>query len=188
MAFTVYHPGGARDVEFNDYARLLRYRGADLGKVPRVRDPITESRWLYVWPDRSEAQEFAEELKNDTNDPGWEVLEVNGQTSEGPLGPFVVQLARRGDRLLFALTPLSRVLIRSAYPQAVPAVTYATIDKQTWDEYRRTKGGLDTLVQEIIPTLTGLNHEQLDTLGYVVLDEDTYETRVKVPPALPSQV
>src|SRR4051794_7497776 len=154
MGFTVTRPGGTRDAEFQDYARLLRQRGVDLGSLPRVRDPITDRRWLYVWDTRAEAQAFADELKERMSDPGWEVVEVNGPASEGPLGPVVIQMVRQADGLTFGLHPLSRALIRSAFPRAVNATTYATIDTPTWYDFKKTRGGLADLVREIAPGLT----------------------------------
>ena len=187
MGFTVTRPGGTRDAEFQDYARLLRQRGVDLGKLPRVRDPITDRRWLDVWDTRAEAQGFADELKEQTADPGWAVVEVNGPASEGPLGPVVIRMVRQADGLTFALHPLSRALIRSAFPQAVRSTTYATIDTPTWDDFKKIRGGLADLVREIAPGLTGLSLPQLESLGYSVVDADTDETSVSVPPAVPAQ-
>src|SRR5438552_15727012 len=110
MGFTVTHQGGAKDAEFQAYARLLRQRGADLGKLPRVPEPGTNRRWLYVWNTRAEAQAFAEELRERTGDPAWQVAEVNGPASEGPLSRLLIQLARQADGLTFALHPPSRAL------------------------------------------------------------------------------
>jgi hypothetical protein len=184
MGFTVNHPGGTRDAEFQTYARLLRQRGVDLGKLPRVRDPITNRRWLYVWNTPEEARAFAEELKDQTGDPAWQVVEVNGSPSEGPLGPLVIQLVRQSDGLTFALHPLSRATIRSAFPQAVSATTYATIDLPTWADFKTTRGGLGDLVRELAPSLTGLSAAELDAVGYSVVDADTQETLLTVPPAV----
>jgi hypothetical protein len=78
-------------------------------------------------------------------------------------------------------------MIRSAFPQTVSAATYATIDPPTWSEFRKTKGGLGELVREVLPALTGLSPEQLEALGYSVVDADTNETLVSVPPALAGQ-
>jgi hypothetical protein len=184
VGFTVTRPGGASDSEFQTYVRLLRQRGMDIGKLPRVRDPITGRRWLSVWNGREEAQRFADDLRQQTSDPAWEVIEVSAPTSEGPLGPVVVQLVRQADGLTFSLHPLSRALIRSAFPRAVSATTYATIDLPAWEDFKKTKGGLHELVREVAPSLTGLNAGQLDTVGYSVVDADTDETLVSVPPAL----
>jgi hypothetical protein len=112
MGFTVTHPGGTKDAAFQAYARLLRQRGVDLGKLPRARDPISDRRWLYVWNTQADAQAFADELKEQTGDPTWEVVQVNGPPSEGPLGSVVIQMVRQADGLTFGLHPLSRAMIR----------------------------------------------------------------------------
>jgi hypothetical protein len=187
VGFTVSRPGGTRDAEFQAYARLLRQRGVDLGRLPRVRDPLTDKRWLYVWNSRAEAQAFADELTEQTGDGAWKVIEVSVPPSEGPLGPVVIQLLRQADGLTFALHPLSRAMIRSAFPQAVPATTFATIDTPTWNDFKKTRGGLGELVREVAPTLTGISAAQLEAIGYAVVDADSNETLVSVPPALAAQ-
>jgi hypothetical protein len=187
MGFTVTRPGGTKDAEFQDYARLLRQRGVDLGRLPRVRDPLTDQRWLYVWDTQAEAQAFADELKEQTGDPAWEVVGVNSRPSEGPLGPVVIQMVRQADGLTFGLHPLSRAMIRSAFPGTVNPTTYATIDIPTWYDFKRTRGGLGDLVREVAPGLTGLSREQLEALGYSLVDADTSETLVSVPPTVAVQ-
>jgi hypothetical protein len=187
LSFTVNRPGGMKSSDFQAYARLLRQRGVDLGKLPRVRDPITDNRWLYVWNTEAEARAFADELKEETGDSAWEVVPVSAQPTEGPLAPLMIQLVRQADGLTFALHPLSRATIRSAFPQAISATTYATIDTPTWHDFRKTKGGLADLVQEIAPALTGLAPDQLRSLGYVVVDADTDETLVSAPSAVAVQ-
>jgi hypothetical protein len=87
LGFTFTHQGGTRDVEFEDDARLLRKKGLDLARLPRTPEPVTGRRWLPVWQNQAEAQEFAEELKEKTRDAAWEVVPVNGEPSEGPLRP-----------------------------------------------------------------------------------------------------
>lgn len=182
MGFTVTRQGGAKDAEFEAYARLLRQRGVDLGKLPRVPEPDTKRRWLYVWNTREEAQTFATELTKRTGDPAWEVIPTTAKPSEGPMGPILIQLARQADGLTFALHPLSRALIRSAFPDAVGEST-VSIDTQTWYDFQRTHGDLGDLVRQIAPNLTGLRNDQLATLGYAVIDQNTERTFVFVPPA-----
>jgi hypothetical protein len=183
MGFTVTHEGGTKDAEFQAYVRLLRQSGVDLGKLPRVPEPGTGRRWLYVWKTAEDAGKFAAELRRRTGDDGWEVVPSNTSTSEGPLGPILIQLARRADGLLFALPPLSRAVIHSAFPDAAPAATTAFIDTQQWSDFLRTRGGLPELVQQLAPSLTGLSSDRLEELGYAVVDTTTDETLVSVPPA-----
>jgi hypothetical protein len=183
MPYTVTQTGGATDADFLDYTRLLRQTGLDLARLPRVAEPGTRRRWLCAWNRQDEAQAFADELNQDRPPPVWEALEVSGPVSEGPLGPFVIQLVRQSDGLTFALHPLSRALIRSAFPRAAIALTYATIDTATWQDFRKTRGNLGTLVADIVPNLTGLTREQAERLGYAVVDADNDKTLVLVPPA-----
>jgi hypothetical protein len=187
MSFTVMRPGGTKDAEFQAYARLLRQTGKDLGKLLRVPEPGTGRRWLYAWAARDEAQAFADELKKRTGNGEWVVVEVASPPSEGPLGPLVIQMKRQVEGLTFGLHILSQALIRSAFPGAVSSATYATIDTPTWYDIKKRKGGLADLVREIAPLLTGLNREQLNILGYSVVDSDTDETLVSVPLAQANQ-
>src|SRR5437773_1289787 len=76
MGFTVHRPGGTKDSEFEAYARLLLQQGKDLGKLPRVPEPGTQNRWLYVWQTREQAKDFAQELRRRTRDDAWEVVQV----------------------------------------------------------------------------------------------------------------
>src|SRR5207253_535320 len=135
MGFTGFRPGGMKDAEFQAYARLLRQMGKDLGKVPRVAEPDTNRRWLYVWNTKEEAQAFTEEMKERTGDAAWHVLELAAPASEGPLGPLVLQLARQATGLTFALHPLSRALLKSAFPRAV-GMTSVFLDLAAWQDFR----------------------------------------------------
>jgi hypothetical protein len=182
MGFTVVGQNGTSDAEFEAYARLLRQHGVDLGKLPRVRDPITGKRWLYVWNTKPEAEAFAGELQRHTRDGTWQVVPAAAPVSEGPLGPLIIRLASQGDGLAFDLHPLSRALIRSAFPDAFGA-TLLFVDTATWNDFRRTQRTLGDLTRErIAPTLTGLTDDQLQVLGYTVTDADTGETLVFTPP------
>jgi hypothetical protein len=107
MAFTVHRNDGiTKDAEFEAYARLLRQKGIDLGKLPRAPEPGTRRRWLYVWDSREKAQAFADELRKRTRDNAWAVVEVDAPPSEGPMGPIIVQVGRRANGLVFGLHPL----------------------------------------------------------------------------------
>jgi len=183
MAFTVSRNGtGAKDSEFGNYARLLRIRGVDLGKLPRVPEPGTGRRWLYGWDSREQAQAFADDLKKQTHDPEWTVVEVPGPAAEGPLGPIVIQIAPRSTGLVFGLHPASRMIIESAYPHAKCAAATLAINFDTHLDFVKTHGGIAKLAREMIPTLTGLQLSELDRLGYVLLEERTDRTLDFVPP------
>ena len=183
MGFTVNHSNGCtKDSEFESYARLLRQQGVDLGKLPRAPEPNTRRRWLYVWDSREKAQAFADELKRRTADNAWSVIEVSAPASEGPMGPIIIQVGRRATGLVFATDLLSRTMIRSAFPDARSTARTISVDFETLDDFLRTHGSIGGLAREVVPTLTGLSMQQLERLGYALIDADTDQTLVYVPP------
>jgi hypothetical protein len=182
MAYTVSRSdGGARDAEFEAYARLLRLRGVDLGTLPRAPDPGTGRRWLYVWNEKADAEAFADELNQRTGET-WTVLEIAAPLSEGPMGPIIVQVGRRSTGLVFQLHPLSRAMIQSAYPGTKPMVTTISINFETLDDFTTTHGSLEELAAEVVPTLTGLKPADLGRLGYALIEDDADRTLVFVRP------
>jgi hypothetical protein len=184
MGFTVTRPAGTKDAEFEAYARLLHQQGKDLGKLPRIPDPANpHRRWVCVWNSEDDARRFATELNELPGESAWHVEPTGAAPSEGPFGPVLVQLARRGDGLSFALHPLSRAMIRDGFPHTPPGLTSAFIDAQTWKDFLTTRGDLKNLVASVLPPLTGLSTEQLNELGYAVVDAETDRTWVFVPPA-----
>lgn len=188
MGFTVTRPAGTRDAEFEAYVRLLRQQGKDLGKLPRVPDPQNpKRRWVYVWNTKEEAQQFANDLMEETGDNGWHVEPTAAPPSQGPFGPVLFQLARRSDGSELALHPLSRALIREAYPEAKPGMANAIINTQTSNGFLKAPHGLTDVVEEIAPALTGLSMVQLNDLGYAVIDADTDQTWLYAPPASVAQ-
>ena len=189
MGFTVTRPVGTKDAEFEAYVRLLRQQGKDLANLPRVPDPQNpRRRWVYVWNTSDEAQQFSDELKEQTGNNGWLVEPTAAPPSNGPFGPVLIQLARRSDGLAFALHPLSRAMIQDTFPSSTPAATNTFINTQTCNDFLKTQGTLNDLVEDIVPTLTGLNLEKLTELGYAVIDADNDRTWVYVPPAGADQV
>ncbi len=183
MAFTVNHKDGmAKDAEFEAYARLLRQQGVDLGKLHRAPDPGTGRRWLYVWQSEKEAHAFADELNKRTRDSAWGVVHVDAPPSEGPMGPLIIQVGRRGSGLVFGLHPLSRAMIQSAFPDAKGSASTISIKFETLDDFNSTHGGIEHLAQEVVPTLTGLKLPELENLGYALIEDDTDRTLVFVQP------
>jgi hypothetical protein len=181
MGFTVTRPAGTNDAEFQEYARLLRQQGVDLARVPRVLEPATGRRWLYVWGTREDAEQFARTLKKRTRDKEWYTQEVDAPPSPGPLGPVMLQLGRQGDGLVFGLHPLSPATIRSAFPGAF-GVTSIFVDAQRWSDFLKGGGTLEDLTWELGPVLSGLTRGQLQQLGLEVIDSATNQTPVSVPP------
>ncbi len=170
MGFTVYRPGGITELLFEKYARLLRQTKNDLGKLPRVPEPGIGRHWLRYWNTREEAQAFADEMKKRMGSPGWEVAEVEGPPSEGPLGPVRIEMLRQGDGVTFAVPPLSQAVIDSAFPEAFSSATQVFLDRNKWDAVLRRRGGWVSLIPHLAPILTGLTLEQLESVGYAVRD------------------
>ena len=136
MGFTVTQPGGTKDAQFEAYTRLLRQQGKNLGNLPRVPDPENpRRRWVYMWNTPEEAQQFADELKEQTGENDWRVESTAAPPSNGPFGPVLLQLARRSDGLMLALHPLSLAMIREALPDATPGATNTFIDTRTWTDF-----------------------------------------------------
>ena len=188
MRFTVTRPGGTKDAEFEAYARLLRQQGKDLSNLPRAPDPENpRRRRAHVWNTQEEAQQFADELKQETGENGWRVESTAAPPSNGPFGPVLIQLARRSDGSVLALHPLSLAMIREAFPNARPGAVNAIISSQIGNDFLKTEGRLSDVVKGIIPSLTGLSMDQLTDLGYAVIDADTERTWVYVPPASVAQ-
>lgn len=183
MGYTVYRPGGMGNKEYDAYVRLLRQTGKDLGQLPRVPEPGTNSRWLHVWDCQAEAQAFAREMKKRMGYPGLEVKEVTGPVSVGPFGPLVVQLGRQSIGLYFSIEYLSRVLLKSAFSRPIIA-TSIFLDSEVWQEYQQRGGGIAELVREILPSLTGLKEAELRDVGYEVIDAETRQPLIRVPPAM----
>lgn len=177
MNFTVSRNDGmTKDAEFESYARLLRRRGVDLGRLPRAPEPGTGRRWLYVWDSQVEAQRFADELKQLTNDNAWEVVTVAAPPSEGPMGPLIIQVGRRSNGLVFALHPISRTMIQSVHPETRITASTISVSFTTLDDFIATHGGIENLAREIVPTLTGLALTEVETLGYALIEDDTNRT------------
>jgi hypothetical protein len=160
MGFTVTRQGGTKDVEFEAYSRLLRQKGVDLANLRRVPEPGTGRRWLYVWNSQAEAQAFADELKNRTGDPAWEVVEVNAQPSEGPLGPIEVQVLRQADGWTFALHPLSKQTVQKVFPASCRQGS-VFIRTDTAQDFQTTQGDMAGLAEQVVLILTGLRLDQI---------------------------
>jgi hypothetical protein len=175
---------GPKDVEFEAYARLLRQQGMVLGSLPRVPDPENpRRRWVHVWNTKEEAQQFADELTEQTGENGWHVEPTASTPSIGPFGPVLFQLARRSDGSVLALHPLSLAMIREAFPEVTPAASNAVIDAQNDGNFLKSNQTLRHRIEKFVPTLTGLSMDQLTDLGYAVIDADTEKTWLYVPPA-----
>lgn len=182
MGFSVNHLGGNSDRQFEGYLRLLRKHGVEPGNLPRIFDPATGNKWLYVWNDERPAQAFRDELAEMTSDDQWSVIPVNGGTSQGPLGPLLFVLTRFATHFTIIPHTLSKVLLDSSFPNAVPTTTRITMDLDTWQNFRKSRGGLPELMREAAPALTGLDSEHVNALGLQLLNADDNRVLVEFAP------
>lgn len=170
IPFTVTHrDAGIKRHEFEAYLRTLEKRGIDWSDTPRVEEPGTPNRWLYVWADREPAEEFCQELQAETRDDQWYVRELaNGtQPSQGPLARVVILMRSHSLGADFSLHPHSRILIRRRFPQASP-VSSMSIEWSTKDDFEQQHG---PIWDHVAVVLTGLSLDQLQTVdGYQVYD------------------
>lgn len=183
MPFTVTRVG-MTDADFIWYSRRLSQQGANLGHLPRVLEPEAGRHWLAVWDGRGGAEAFAASLAACTDHADWQVVETNG-VSDGPLGPVLIHVLRDGDGLTLATNQLSRAVLKGGFPLAVPTLSRAELSEADWLTYQAARGDLAELVREVAPLLTGLSLDELDLLGYAVLDDQTRHTLVAVSPAVP---
>jgi len=171
MGYTVTRPGNSKDFDFESYVRLLRQKGLDPARLPRVPEPETARRWLPVWPSQAEAQTFADELTKRTQDGTWEVVEVKAPASEGPLGPVEMQVGRQRDGWTFALHPLSRLMIQKVFPGSCRAPS-VFIALEAGEDFLSAQADLGALSEQVALILTGLSSGKLlETFGgYRVYD------------------
>lgn len=168
MSFTVAHRGGTKDLEFEAYVRLLAKHNVKVDQLERVPEPGTHNRWLYVWPQKKDAEAFRDELAKTTRDKGWYVHELNSteqkQVTEGPLGPISIYTGLQPDGRAFALHPQSRAIIRNKYPHAarVDNVFVGLAQAADWTSTGQSE---DALYDQIALLLTGLSEEQLAEFG-----------------------
>jgi hypothetical protein len=159
---TVLKPGGTTDYEFEVYRALLEEIGIDLSNVPRIQEPGTSRRWLYVWHDRTAAQRFARELGVRTRDSSWVVHELDVPVEEsGPLAPLDVLAERVADGTVYRLAPTSLERIMRRFPNArlTGEVFFST---QTQKDHERDRG---PVWDQVIVLLSGLTEAQVNELG-----------------------
>jgi hypothetical protein len=133
MVFTVSLPGGARDLVFEAYIRLLEKNGVNVASTERVADPVTNKRWLHAWQKKPAAQKFADELRQNTENDKWEVYPVPHGNRPGPLGPIEILVSCRSDGCTYSLSPTSRNLILKSFPDASLAPNLFIATKTQFD-------------------------------------------------------
>jgi hypothetical protein len=186
-SFTVVHADGmTKDSEFREYERLLSRdllkRGVDLTHVPRVHEPETGNKWLFVWPDEEQAGDFADRLNKQTKTSTWKVKRLSEETptSLGPLRPIEIQVGWQRNGYTFALAPWAYMAIRALFPESCQTRTVFVASE------RRVVGppNVDHLREMATPTLlllTGLDAKQLQSFDEFVV-RDPVDGRLLMPP------
>jgi hypothetical protein len=73
-------------------------------------------------------------------------------------------------------------MIKSAFPDTRGTATTVSINFETLQDFLTTHGSIDELAREVVPTLTGLTLQELEKLGYALIEDDTERTLVFVRP------
>ena len=119
QAYTVLKPLAIREREYQAYTGLLEGIGIDINDVPRIAEPSTKNRWLYVWSDRNRADLFARELQRQTEDRSWTIHEIDLPVEEhGPLAPLVIMAIESPDGTKFRVVPESQQRVMRCFPNA----------------------------------------------------------------------
>jgi hypothetical protein len=164
MPFTVSRTGGMPGFEFEPYLRLFHLQGKDFSDLPRVPDPLGSNRWLCAWESEPEAELFAQQLREHSNDPAWRVVAVEEPVTHGPLGPLDLELGRQSTGLTFGLHPISRRMIRKRFPDSCRLEdVFLSTDPQY--PFRPVGAELAGIAAQVLPLLTGLTEEQLALFG-----------------------
>ncbi len=171
MGFTVTHCNGTKDVDFEDYTRLLHWKGVDLTHLQRTPEPGTNRRWLYVWQNKNDALGFAEELKKLMGDEAWEVVSVNGTPSEGPLGPIEIRVGQQRTGWWFSLHYFSQSMLQKLFPGSCRMdKIFIGIDRN--QDSQITHKEFVALTEQVVVILTGLSLNKIKRTfgGYRVYD------------------
>jgi hypothetical protein len=190
MGFTVVHENGAKDSDHRRYLTLLGRKllneGVGLDRVPRTRaNGDKGERWLYVWNKESDAQAFAEQLREQTEDPAWQVKAVKGRASVGPLQPLEIHVGSGVAVAAFELDPLTRWAIQLRFPSSCRR----TLVVVHWDHLKdKAPAGeeLRALARQVLSLLTGLEAKDLAVFGsYEVIAPRSHQVLVPPTPLVP---
>jgi hypothetical protein len=170
-AYAVGLPYGNKEKEFDAYVQILQQQGITIEESTRVQDSFGR-KWLHVWNDRSEAEQFADRVRNATGNRDWEVYDLSpppptagGQN--GRPGPVEILVGRQKDGSTYSLHPSSLKLIRQRFPRVHPRPTvFIGSDTQTSIE-----ASVGSIYNEVAIILSGLGLRQLNEIGgYRVVD------------------
>jgi hypothetical protein len=178
-AYTVKKPEPNTEREFQAYIDLLEEIGIDIANVPRVLEPGTTNRWLYVWRSRPQAERFARELGGRLRDPSWEVHEFDIPDEErGPLAPLIIWAIPTAEGTAFRLDPKSQARVMHHFPNARLAGEMLFPSQVRRDHQRQHGPAWD----QVIVILTGIPDESIDCLGGVrILSPDGEILHERVP-------
>lgn len=170
-AYAVGLPYGNKQREFDAYIELLQQEGITVDDSTRVEDSYGR-KWVRVWNDRGEAEQFANRMRHVTGNRDWEVYDLNpprllagGQ--DGRPGPVEILVGRQRDGTTYSLHPNSLRLIRQRFPQVHPRPTvFIGSDTQT-----NIEASWGSIYDQVANILTGLSSTLLNELGgYRVVD------------------
>ncbi len=123
-------------------------------------------KWLHVWTDRNEAEQFASRLRQVTGNRDWEVYDLSpprpsagGQN--GQSGPVDILIGRQGEGTSYGLHPNSLKLILKRFPRVHPRPTIFLGSYTQTD----TEASVGSLYDQVATLLTGLSSRQMNELG-----------------------
>ena len=166
--YTVRKPEPNTDQEFQAYTALLEQIGIDLANAPRVLEPGTTNRWLYVWKSKPHAERFARALGMRLHDPSWVVHEFDLPHEElGPLAPLTILSIPMNGGTVFRLEANSQARIMQHYPNArmrgeVVQPDGVMFPHDVREDFERQHG---PVWDEVITVLTGISEEEVAGLG-----------------------
>jgi hypothetical protein len=161
--FSVTKPGGTKEFEFDAFTRLLEEIGVDVANAPRVPEPGTHRRWLYVWRRKEEAEGFARELQLRTRDGSWQVqaFKAEEEQTSGPVAPLDIYESHEDEDYRYFLAPTSRERVIRAFPHT--NLYPVTISLQNRESMMQQFG--DMWWDQLCIVITGLSREKILSLG-----------------------
>ena len=73
-------------------------------------------------------------------------------------------------------------MILSAFPDVKATAATISVNFDTFQDFLTTHGSIEKLASEVVPILTGLQLQEIEKLGYALIEEDTDRTLVFVRP------
>lgn len=173
--YTVRKSEPITDREFQAYIELLQDIGVDIADVPRIPEPDTTNRWLYVWSSRPQAERFARELGTRLRDRSWSVHEFEVPDDEplnehrGPLAPLTILSTPTIEGTEFRLEPASQERISLHFPNAriVGQVKFPSQRHNDPQGHSDCERQHDPDWEQVIRRLTGISEEDRAQLGGV---------------------